>query len=525
MHITFHGAVREVTGSMHLLGTGDDYVLLDCGLHQGRRKDAAEKNRVLPFDAAMLGNMVLSHAHIDHSGRIPLLVKKGFNGRVVCTRGTADACHYLLPDSAHIQQQDAEYLNYKTVRGALSQGMSINGQPISARKFEQLKKMLKKNHHHLNNEVIAQLMSRYRLQAVEPLYTAEDAEAALSSIDGVPYRNPVTIGRNLTCTFYEAGHILGSAISIIRYANGAKPLTIGFTGDLGRFNKPILRDPALQFPPEDRCLDLLIMESTYGDRDHEPVVDMKPLLKKALNETFDRGGCVLIPAFAYGRTQELLYVIHELYDEGAVAKMPVFVDSPLAANITNVFGEHPEVYDQDTQEIFLRRGENPFDFKQVHFTQSVEESMALMRETKSHIVISASGMCEAGRIQHHLRYKIHNPRNTILIVGFMAEHTLGRRILELGQAYEAGGRSGDAPVMRILNKEYPLKAHVVKLGGFSAHADRNEMLRFLKTSNLQIKKIAVVHGEETQSMAFSGLLHDNGYDAMVPKMGQTLVIR
>jgi metallo-beta-lactamase family protein len=524
MHITFHGAVREVTGSMHLVGTQDDYVLLDCGLHQGRRREAAEKNRVLPFDAAMLGNMILSHAHIDHSGRIPWLIKKGFAGRVVCTRGTADACRYLLPDSAHIQEQDAEYLNYKTVRGALSQGPSINGKSIGPRKYEQLKKMLKKNHHRLNNEIIAQLMSKYRLHAVEPLYTAEDAQTALSYIDGVPYRDPVTIGRNLTCTFYEAGHILGSAISIIRYADGTRNLTIGYTGDLGRFNKPILRDPALQFTPEDRCLDLLIMESTYGDRDHEPVMDMKPLLKKVLNDTFNRGGCVLIPAFAYGRTQELLYVIHELYDEGAVARMPVFVDSPLAVNITSVFGEHPEVYDQDTQETFLRRGENPFDFKQVHFTQSVEESMALMRETKPHIVISASGMCEAGRIQHHLRYKIHNPKNTVLIVGFMAEHTLGRRILELGQAYEADGRNGDAPVVRILNKEYPLKAHVVKLGGFSAHADRNEMLRFLKTSNLQIKKIAVVHGEETQSMAFLSLLRDNGYNAMVPKVGQTLVI-
>ncbi|KJS31708.1 MAG: exonuclease [Desulfatitalea sp. BRH_c12] len=521
MHVTFYGAVREVTGSMHLIGTEDECVLLDCGLYQGRRKDAAEKNRVLPLDAAMVGSLVLSHAHIDHSGRIPLLVKNGFAGRIACTRVTADACRYLLLDSAHIQEQDAEYLNYKTVRGALSQGPSVNGKPMGPRQYERLKKLLKKNRNHLDTVKIAELAAKYRLQMVEPLYSAADAEQALGHFDGVPYRTPVSIGKSMTCTFYEAGHILGSAISIIRHTANGRTRTIGFTGDLGRFDKPILRDPTFRFEEADRQIDLLIMESTYGDRDHDPVVDLKPQLKKALNDTFNRGGSVLIPSFAYGRTQELLYLIHELYAEGAVARMPVYVDSPLAANMTTVFGEHPEVYDRETHETFLQRGLNPFDFKQVHFTQSVEESMTLMRETKPHIVISASGMCEAGRILHHLRYKIHDPKNSVLIVGFMAQHTLGRRILELGEAYHANGRSGQAPVVRILNKEYPLRARVLKLGGFSAHADRGEMLRFLKNSNLQVKKIAVVHGEENQSTAFAGLLRENGYDATVPMVGQT----
>jgi metallo-beta-lactamase family protein len=255
------------------------------------------------------------------------------------------------------------------------------------------------------------------------------------------------------------------------------------------------------------------------------VTDLKPELKKALNATFQRGGCVLIPSFAFGRTQELLYLIHELYDEGAVPRMPVFVDSPLAANITKVFAEHPEVYDQETHKTFLSRGKNPFDFQQVHFVQGVEESMALMRDNKPHIVISASGMCEAGRILHHLRYKVHSSRNTILMVGFMAQHTLGRRIQELGEAYAAGGRSGQPPVVKILNKEYPLNAQVIKLGGFSAHADRNEMLRFLKESGLRIKKIAVVHGEEEQSLAFGRLLREKGYNAVVPMVGQTIVIQ
>ena len=524
MHVTFYGAVREVTGSMHLIGTDSDHVLLDCGLYQGRRKETNEKNRVLPFEPALLTNMVLSHAHIDHSGRIPYLVKKGFGGRIYCTRASADACAYLLRDSAHIQEQDAQYLNYKTVRSALSQPNHVNGRAISRRKYSDLKKQLKNNKTRLNTQAIDQLLRRYRLQGVEPLYTAADADQALGQIDGIPYRHTVTVAKNLEVTFYEAGHILGSAVSILRHKVDGRMKTICYTGDLGRFDKPILRNPALAFAEEDRRIDLLIMESTYGDREHEPVVDLKPRLKEVLNQTFARGGCVLIPSFAFGRTQELLYVIHELYAEGAVKPIPVWVDSPLAANITKVFGEHPEVYDQETHATFLRNGKNPFDFKQVNFTQSVEDSMALMRETRPHIVISASGMCEAGRILHHLRYKIHNPNNTVLIVGFMARHTLGRRLLEQGQAYEAGGRGGEAPVLKILNKEYPLKARVVRLGGFSAHADKHEMLNFLNKSNLAIKRIAVVHGEEDQSMTFARTLREKGFDATVPMTGQTLVV-
>lgn len=524
MHVTFYGAVREVTGSLHLLGTDNDNILMDCGLFQGRRKAAAEKNRVLPFDAAIVTNMILSHAHIDHSGRIPLLTRNGFSGRIHCTRATADACRYLLTDSAHIQQQDALYLNYKAVRAALAQGHTINGKQVGKRQYEKIKKMLKKNRHHLDGDTINEWIGRYRLDGIEPLYTVEDAGQALTQFDGTPYRHEFVIGRDLNATFYEAGHILGSAITIFKYRSNGRTRAVAYSGDLGRFNKPILRDPALNFEPQDRCIDLLVMESTYGDREHDAVVDLKPRLKTILNETFERGGCVLIPSFAYGRTQELLYVIHELYDEGAVPTIPVWVDSPLATHLTQVFGEHPEVYDQETHEIFLRNGKNPFDFKQVHFTTSVEDSMALMRETRPHIVISASGMCEAGRILHHLRYKIHNPDNTLLIVGFMAQHTLGRRILEQGRAYNDGGRQGSAPLIKILNKEYPLKARVVQLGGFSAHADKNEMLHFLKQANLEVKRIAVVHGEEDQSLAFASRLKQAGYDAFVPKTGQTVLI-
>jgi len=524
MHITFYGAVREVTGSMHLLSTDQDRILLDCGMFQGRRKTTNEKNRVLPFNPKMLTNMVLSHAHIDHSGRIPLITRNGFTGHIYCTRATADACGYLLPDSAHIQESDAQYLNYKAVRSALSQMRPPKDRRSSKRYLQDIKSILKKNKHGLNAEMINDYIKRFHIDGVEPLYTIADAEQALEYFEGIPYRTPVTIGNNINCTLFEAGHILGSAIAMIRCGEGDNTRTICFSGDIGRYDKPILRDPASHFDGLGRDVDLMIMESTYGNREHEPVVDLRPRLKKALNDTFDQGGSVLIPSFAYGRTQELLYVIHELYDAGEVPRMPVYVDSPLATNITKVFGEHPEVYDKETHQTFLQQGKNPFAFRQVQFVESVEASMALMREEKSHIVISASGMCEAGRILHHLRYKIHDPKNTILIVGYMANHTLGRRILEKGTAYQQSGRTGEPPIVKILNKEYPLHARVVKIGGFSAHADRNEMLRFLKTSNLNIRKIAVVHGEEDQSLAFADFLNKAGYSAFVPWVGETIGI-
>ncbi len=525
MQITFYGAVREVTGSMHLIETGKNRILLDCGMFQGRRKETDEKNRTFPIDPANLTNVVLSHAHIDHSGRIPILTKNNFHGRVFCTRATADASDYLLRDSAHIQESDADYLNYKTVRSFLAElGSSGPNKRISKKKLTNIKRELKGEGHRINTEKINELLLKYRLEGVVPLYSIEDAENALDCFEGYPYRNSATIGKDATCTFYEAGHILGSAISILKFRENGGQYTICYTGDIGRFEKPIIKNPALSFLSEDLDVDLMIMESTYGDRVHEPLKDLKPGLKKIFAETFERNGSVIIPAFAYGRTQELLYLIHELYNEGDVRKVPVYVDSPLATNITRVFGEHPEVYDSETHETFLKKGKNPFFFDKVRFVGSVEESMALNREEKSHIVISASGMCEAGRVLHHLRHKIHNPRHTILIVGYMAQNTLGRRILEQGLEYERSGRKGSPPILKFLNKTYPLKAHVEKLGGFSAHGDKNEMLCFLKESNLKIKKIALVHGEEDQSLAFAKHLKNNGFSVSVPQPGETIRI-
>jgi metallo-beta-lactamase family protein len=523
VHVTFYGAAREVTGSMHLLTTDQDRILLDCGMFQGRRQESDRKNRILPFDPGIITNVILSHAHIDHSGRIPLLTKDKFTGRIICTRATADACGYMLPDSAHIQESDAKYLNYKMVRSLLAELREDSShQSSGAKKIKAIRKLLKNDKEELNTEAINDVSRKYHLAAISPLYTVEDARHAISFFDGIPYRSPVAVGKNAQCMFYDAGHILGSAISIIRISVNGKSFNVCYTGDIGRFDKPILKNPTLDFDEADRDIDLLIMESTYGDRDHEPVGDMAPLLKQVICQTVDRGGTILIPSFAFGRTQELLYYIHELYHRREVPEIPVYVDSPLATEITRVFSEHPEMYDTQAHRDFLEKGENPFVFDKVRFIQSVEESMGLMRERRPHIVISASGMCEAGRILHHLRYKIHDEKNTILIVGFMAENTLGRRILEKGEKYEASGRTGAPPILKFLNKEYPLKARVVKLGGFSAHGDRKEMLRFIKDSNLRIKKIALVHGEESPIQSFAEMLRGQGFPVVIPKSGESL---
>ncbi len=516
MNVTFYGATREVTGSMHMINTKKDRILLDCGLYQGRRQEAKAKNKSFPFDTRIITNMVLSHAHIDHSGRIPFLTSKDFNGRIVCSTATQDACKPLLADSAHIQESDAAYLNYKAARAVLTQKEHTN------KEKQDIQKILKNNGHRLNLEVIDELAGKYRLEKIEPLYTSKDAEDAMSQFDGIPYEQTVDIAENTVCTLYDAGHILGSAFSVIRHKVDGKQLKVCFTGDIGRFNKPIINDPTLIFAEEDRDIDLLIMESTYGNRFHEPAGDMKSQLAIVINQAVEKKGTILIPAFSYGRTQELLYLLHELYNENSIPKLPVYVDSPLSSKITRVFGEHPEVYDKDTHKTFLEKGENPFAFAQLKFVESVEESMALNRDQSPHIVIASSGMCEAGRILHHLRHKIHSESTTILFVGFMAQHTLGRRLQEKGAAYKEAGRIGKPPVQRFLNKEYPLNAHVEVMNGFSAHADQSELLKFLKTSNLRVKRIAVVHGEEQQSLTFSEKLQAEGFDAFVPYTGETV---
>ena len=519
--IRFLGAAGEVTGSMHLLDTGEDKILLDCGMFQGRRKESREKNNSFSLDRSQITTMVLSHAHIDHSGRIPVLTRDGFSGRIVTTRPTKDALDYMLLDSGHIQESDALYLNYKALRGFLYdlEHSKSKGQ-MSNREKARIKSLLKKSPFELDAAAIASLQAEHGLTAVTPLYTLEEARQSLDFIDGYPFGTPVTIGKKTTVKFYVAGHILGSAFSLItiRGKNGTKRLL--FTGDVGRFDKPILKDPTLVFDEEDRDIDLMVMESTYGDREHDPVADLGESLKKVLIQTVKRGGALIIPSFAYGRTQELIYMLHKLYDEGQVPRIPIFVDSPLASNITTVFGEHPEAYDRETHKTFLQKGENPFYFNRIKFVESVEESMNLTRDPSPHVVISASGMCEAGRILHHLRHKIHDGKNTILLVGYMAQHTLGRRLEEMGLQENGQENGAEPPEVKILGKAYPLKARVEKIGGFSAHADRHELMRLVTASNLNIKNIAVVHGEPDQSQAFARRLTDKGFKAFIPQPGE-----
>ena len=520
VEVGFFGATGEVTGSMHMLDTGVDKILLDCGMFQGRRKESREKNENFPINRSDITTMILSHAHIDHSGRIPLLTKEGFSGRIVTTRPTKDALNYMLLDSGHIQESDALYLNYKALRTFLYQAeQSKTKQPISNKEKSGIKKLLKKGPHELDVDAIAALQKEYGLDMVTALYTQQEAVESLSFIDGYPFGSQVTIGKGISVKFYVAGHILGSAFSLITVTpeDGGKPIKILFTGDIGRFDKPILKNPTLEFDEEDRDIDLMIIESTYGDREHAPVADLSDRLKDTLIRTIERGGCLLIPSFAFGRTQELIYELHQLYESGTVPKVPIYVDSPLASNITKVFGEHPETYDKETHKIFLEKGINPFYFKDIKFIDSVEESMRVTQDESPHIVISASGMCEAGRILHHLRYKIHNPKHTILTVGYMAQHTLGRRIEELG--LQERPVADKDPEVKILGKSYPLRAHVEKIGGFSAHADRHELMRVVLESNLKVKDIAVVHGEADQSAAFAQRLKEKGYNAFVPKPG------
>jgi metallo-beta-lactamase family protein len=523
MELRFYGAAGEVTGSMHLLDTGNDQILLDCGMFQGRRKESAEKNKIFPLDRSRITNMVLSHAHIDHSGRIPLLTAAEFSGRIVTTRPTKDALGYMLLDSGHIQESDAQYLNYKSLRSFLYQ-LEQKKQKVTNKEKANIKKLLKKSPYELATETIAKLQKDHGLERVFPLYTMEQAQQSLSYIDGYPFEVPITIGQDTTVKFYVAGHILGSAFSLITVKQANRTARILYTGDVGRFDKPILKNPTLEFEEADRDIDLFITESTYGDREHDPVEDLGDRLKNVLINTFKKGGSVIIPSFAFGRTQEIIYMLHKLYDEGEVPKQPIYVDSPLASNITTVFGEHLECYDQETHTTFLENGLNPFYFKGIKFVETVEESMKLTRDETPHVVISASGMCEAGRILHHLRYKIHNPKNTILLVGYMAQHTLGRRIEDLGMALTNGEASMDPPEVKILGKEYPLKARVEKIGGFSAHGDKHELERIITRSNLNIKKIGIVHGEASQSQAFSKRLEHLGYDTFIPAPGDRVEI-
>ena len=435
MTLTFWGAARTVTGSLHFLELADGTRLfLDCGLYQGRREEAKEINKSFPCDPTTVDAVLLSHAHIDHAGLLPKLYREGFRGTVYATHATHDLCALMLRDSAHIQEKDADFYNRKIRK---------KGQP-----------------------------------EVEPLYDMEDAEGVMNLFHGVPYDKSFTVPGGVEVVYRDAGHILGSASMTLDIQENGQTKRLGFTGDLGNPGRPILRDPT-PLPP----VDWLISESTYGGKEHEPVDKAKERLAAIITETAARGGRVVIPAFAVGRTQELVHNLDQLWNEEAIPRIPVFVDSPLAVNATAVFQTHPECYDAELLEYMLTDS-NPFGFERLEYVREASRSKELNGMRVPFVVISASGMAEAGRILHHLRNTVEDSKHTVLIVGYQAEHTLGRRIVERRDT------------IKIFGQPHRLNANVEVMNTFSAHADEPGLVNFISAIDSdRLQEVFLVHGD------------------------------
>jgi metallo-beta-lactamase family protein len=453
VQIEFAGAAREVTGSCHILRVGERTILLDCGMFQGRREESREKNQSLPLPVEQIDAVVLSHAHIDHSGRLPFLVRHGYRGPIYCTAATRDLCSVMLADSAHIQEKDAEFL------------------------------------------------ARRHREVAEPLYSMRDAAVAVDRMVGLTYDAPFDVVPGVRATFTDAGHILGSASIALECREAGGTRRVVFSGDVGRRGLPIIRDP--QAPTGGA--DVVLLESTYGNREHPSVEGARDQLAEVIRAAAARGGKVLVPAFSVGRTQEIVYDLHVLVRAGAIPEIPIVVDSPLAIDATTVFAMHPEIFDQS--EDLVRRVQDLFHFTQVQYTREASESKALNSRHGPMVIIAASGMMEAGRILHHLAHNASDPRTTILIVGFQAAHTLGRRIVER------------APVIRVFGEDVALRAQVIELAGYSAHGDRHELhgwLNAVRDGNpgSTAPTVHLVHGEPDAQDAFAVQLRAAGYGAV-----------
>jgi metallo-beta-lactamase family protein len=456
MELCFFGAARTVTGACFLLRTRRWRLLIDCGLFQGRRAEARQRNERFPFDPTTIDAVVLTHAHIDHSGNLPRLVKLGFAGPIYATPPTIELLEILLSDSAHIQEHDAEYLR------------------------------------------------RHRGEQIEPLYTLEDIVPTLARCIPLEYHQPMELLPGVVVRLFNAGHILGSAQIVLEVRQGAQRLRIGITGDVGR------RAPLLLPPPEPLPeVDVLLCESTYGARRHEPAEQVRQRLQQLFTEVAHRRGVLLIPAFSVGRTQELLYHLNALFNAGQLPEMPIFVDSPLAERATRCFRRHLAAFNAEVQQL-LQHDPDPFGFERVRFTLSVEESKQIHQHAPPFAVIAGSAMCESGRILHHLKRYIGEPSTTVLFVGYNAAHTLGRRLVE-----------GVSPV-RIFGELYPVRARVEELSGLSAHADAEELIAHLEPVPLTTS-IVLVHGEPEQQEAFSERLRAQGFSkVLIPELGQCL---
>lgn len=461
MKITFYGAAQNVTGSKHLIDTQGFKILLDCGLHQGKRKDVNELNRNLPFNATDVDAVILSHGHADHCGMLPLLVQKGFTGNIYTSPATIDVATYILRDSAKIQEQDANYYNDHLLPGQ---------------------------------------------DPIYPVYTTEDVEATLPHFAATPYfwhtQQWTRINDRIRFKLYDAGHILGSSIVLLEITEDGKIQTLAFTGDLGHKNTPMLRDPETIREP----VDVLLSECTYGNRNHKSAEEAKAALIEIITDAFKYKSKIIVPAFSLGRTQELIYILHQLTDSGKIPRLPIYIDSPLAANMTEVFGRHTEEFDPETWHDFTKEGEIPLTFRNLMYTHSVEDSKRLNDANGPFMIISASGMCEGGRILHHLKNNIEDPNAIVMFTGYQGEGTLGRKIIE-----------GVSPV-RIFDREHTVRARIVVFNEFSAHADQEQLLEYIETLH-GLKKIFLVHTETDQATTFAPMLKEKlpSTDVIVPK--------
>jgi metallo-beta-lactamase family protein len=447
MRINFHGAAHTVTGSQHLLEINGFRLLLDCGLYQGKRAETYERNLNFHFDPHAVDAVILSHAHIDHAGNLPNLVKQGYAGPVYATKATVDLSNVMLLDSGHIQESDAEFVNKKQSRRG-------NG-------------------------------------PVKPLYTQEDAAHVSEHFRAIEYDTPFEPVMGVTARFVEAGHILGSAAVSLEIEEKGRKIRFWFSGDIGRYNLPLLRDPIM---PSN--VDFLLMECTYGDKPHNDPSAAFAEFRDVVKRTTERGGKLIVPAFAVGRTQELVYNLNEMFSSGHVKPVPVYVDSPLAVNASKVFRNHPECFDAETRQ-FVQEARHPaLDFNMLTYIQTVDESKSLNDRKEPMVIISASGMAETGRILHHLRNNIENPRNTICIVSWQAPETLGRRLADREKQ------------VRIFGEPYDVKAEVVTIGGLSGHAGQDLLIKYAVAVKEQVKKVFLVHGEENPASVLIGKLHE-----------------